>query len=71
MFKLMDKEINAILGAQTIFIWTYAVSANSIYFILNACMILTFSGSIFLDPFCRLMPFYEPISYNAGMLVLT
>ena len=23
MFKLMDKEINAILGAQTILIWTY------------------------------------------------
>ena len=24
MFKLMAKEINAILGAQTILIWTYA-----------------------------------------------
>ena len=23
MFKLMGKEINAILGAQTIHIWTY------------------------------------------------
>ena len=23
MFKLMGKEINAILGAQTILIWTY------------------------------------------------
>ena len=23
MFKLMSKEINAILGAQTILIWTY------------------------------------------------
>ena len=23
MFKLMGKEINAILGAQTFFIWTY------------------------------------------------
>ena len=26
MFKLMGKEINAILGAQTILIWTYANS---------------------------------------------
>ena len=26
MFKLMDKEINAILGAQTILIWTYELS---------------------------------------------
>ena len=25
MFKLMGKEINATLGAQTILIWTYAV----------------------------------------------
>ena len=26
MFKLMGKEINAILGAQTILIWTYATN---------------------------------------------
>ena len=26
MFKLMGKEINAILGAQTILIWTYGVN---------------------------------------------
>ena len=26
MFKLMGKEINAILGAQTILIWTYDIS---------------------------------------------
>ena len=34
MFKLMDKEINAILGAQTILIWTYVVViflSNSFY----------------------------------------
>ena len=24
MFKFMDKEINAILGAQTLLIWTFA-----------------------------------------------
>ena len=27
MFKLMGKEINAILGAQTILIWTYAIGS--------------------------------------------
>ena len=26
MFKLMGKEINAILGAQTIIIWTYVIT---------------------------------------------
>ena len=26
MFKLMGKELNVILGAQTILIWTYAVN---------------------------------------------
>ena len=25
MFKLIGKEINAILGAQTILVWTYAI----------------------------------------------
>ena len=28
MFKLMGKEINAILGAQTILIWTYELHVN-------------------------------------------
>ena len=33
MFRLMGKEINAILGAQTILIWTYASAKSlSIFF---------------------------------------
>ena len=35
MFKLMGKEINAILSAQTILIWTYEIGLN--YTILSAC----------------------------------
>ena len=31
MFKLMGKEINAILGAQTILIWTFAFLTNHVY----------------------------------------
>ena len=32
MFKLMGKEINACLGAQTIFIWTYgSLLATKLY----------------------------------------
>ena len=30
MFKLMGKEINATLGAQTVFIWTYDLTYNSL-----------------------------------------
>ena len=31
MLKLIGKEINAILGAQTILIWTYGVSTTYIF----------------------------------------
>ena len=37
MFKLMGKEINAILGAQTIFIWTYGIVRDP-----GLCYILRF-----------------------------
>ena len=35
MFKLMGKEVNAILGAQTILIWTYvsAFACKQIYYL--------------------------------------
>ena len=34
MFKLMGKEINAILGAQTILIWTYDPSLDPLKYTL-------------------------------------
>ena len=36
MFKLISKEINAILGAQTILIWTYGVLKQGIMIILRS-----------------------------------
>ena len=35
MFKLIGKEINAILGAQTILIWTYEVKLQKVLIISN------------------------------------
>ena len=31
MFKFMGKEINAIFGAQTILIWTYATFSDAFF----------------------------------------
>ena len=42
MFKLMGKEINTILGSQTILIWTYA-HLQRIARILKLCMVLSLS----------------------------
>ena len=43
MFKLMDKEINAILGAQTILIWNYDTGSYHLYLTHNSSKdLLTF-----------------------------
>ena len=41
MFTLMDKEINAILGAQTVLIWTYVrvhASISKKYGLFTLCL---------------------------------
>ena len=45
MFKLMGKEINVFLGAQTILIWTYALKMSVFWGYSNALKITFDHGS--------------------------
>ena len=63
MFKLMGKEINAILGAQTILIWTYGQIT------MTAVILLPAHHASFEHNFVsRLQSFYFSESQDAIVL---
>ena len=60
MFKLIGKDMNAILGTQTILLWTYVRLAITISFI-TSCLLMTARSLIKANAIKSIEDFSEEI----------